>query len=475
MREVAKTSGGWAFPAERKRSLSLGRWGWAWGVFAAGRRVPRVAGAQTVRLGPVDLALASSVDVAYDSNVDDYYPDEEVPGKQKGDFYWVPGFSVQSEPARMRPSTTFGLAATIAYEDYFARNDLDTEVYNVVLNFQTAHPRLTLGGMGSIDYSVEGIEDQYVPGNASRDPVLTREGNLFANWNYRKFRIELSQEYSEELHEYEEYQEGDQEEITSTASIYYDLFTWGSVYYTWERTVTTQLQSEEETDETVQTFGLDGTIPIELLRRPTITYSFGASYEDEQTDATEGEEEPSWEPTHTISVMDEFDLSKSIHLSLSATWEDTWEDGEPTFALPGGNKDDEDDEVTFEYNVKLSQQLGPRAQHSLTFAQEPEETFGSNADTEDTTFTYDFGLKDLFVYGLNFHASAEYEMETPLGEEDAETEETTTFIAGLVHTRQLSRKLARNLSYEYTWENSNFHEGGANEKHLVIYGFVYSF
>ena len=174
-------------------------------------------------------------------------------------------------------------------------------------------------------------------------------------------------------------------------------------------------------------------------------------------------------------MTDEFDLSKSIHLSLSATWEDTWEDGEPTFALPGGNKDDEDDEVTFQYNLKLSQQLSPRAQHALTFAQEPEETFGSNADTEDTTFTYDFGLKDLLIYGLNFHASAEYEMETPLGDEEAETEETTTYTVGLAHARQFSRKLARHLSYEYTWENSNFHEGGANEKHLVIYSLVYTF
>ena len=44
-------------------------------------------------------------------------------------------------------------AHDLAYKDFFYRNDLDTEVYNAVLNFQTAHPRLMLGGMASIDYS----------------------------------------------------------------------------------------------------------------------------------------------------------------------------------------------------------------------------------------------------------------------------------------------------------------------------------
>ena len=79
------------------------------------------------------------------------------------------------------------------------------------------------------------------------------------------------------------------------------------------------------------------------------------------------------------------------------------------------------------------------------------------------------------MYGLNFHASALYEMETPLGEEEAETEKTTTLTTGLSHVRQLSRRLNRVLAYEYTWENSNFHDGGANEKHLATYSLTYTF
>lgn len=473
MREQTQTNGCGHPPAKRRRTLSLGggfcmAWLAVWALPAA------ESFAQNLKVGPFGLTLAATAELAYDSNVDDAYPEEEKEGFQKGDFYWMPGLSIQSQAVPMRPSTTFSLGAQIAYQDFFTRNDLDTEIYNVALNFQTTHPRLTLGGMASADYSVEGVEDQYVPGGSTRDPVLTREGSLFANWNYRKLRIETSAEYSEELHEEEEFQEGDQEETTLSAGVYYDLFTWGSLFYSWENTVTTQLQSEEEKDETTHTFGLDGTIPVELLRRPKITYTFGFSYEDEQTDGTEGEEEPSWDPTHTITVQDEFQLSKSVNLSMSATWEDTWTDNEPSFAWPGEDTGDED-EVTFQYEVLLSQTLGSRAKHELAFSQEPEATFGSNTDTESTTYRYNFELRDLLVYGLNFNAGAEYELETPLGEGAAETEKTTILRTGLAHTRQFSRKLSRTLTYDYTWEDSNFHEAGANEKHLVIYRLTYLF
>ena len=433
------------------------------------------ARAQTFRLGGIDYLLSAAVELGYDSNVDDVYPEEEDPGRQKGDFYWMPSLTLQSQTVPLQPRTTFNVGAHVAYEDYFSRNDLDTELYDVVLNFQTAHPRLTLGGMGRIANEVEGIEDQYVPGAASRDPVLITEGSVFANWNYRKVRLEAMAEYTEELHEKEEYQAGDQEEVSLESSAYLELFSWGSLFYTLEKTVTTQLQSEQETDETIHTFGIDGAIPVSLLRRPQIKYSFGFAYEDEQTDSTDEEDEPTWEPTHTITVMDQYQFSKSIQLTYSATWEDTWEDNTPSFYLPGQKRDEEEDEVTFEYNVQLTQLLGPRAQHGLTFTQEPEATFGSKNETESTSFAYDFGLRDLFVYGLNFSFNATYEMETPLGDAAAETEKTTTFTTGLNHQRQLSRRLSRNLAYEYTWENSNFHDQGANEKHLVTYSFSYAF
>ena len=194
-------------------------------VFLAGCR----AGANHARENLDDLGR--HVKLAYDSNVDDIYPDDEKPGMIKDDFYLMPSLSIQSQTLTMWPRITFNVSGMIGYEDYFRRNDLDTEVYNVAVNFQTAHPRLTLGGMVSVDYSVDGIEDQYVPGGTSRDPVLTLDANAFANWNYRILRLEFSEEYSREMHRFEQYQAGDQEEITTTASIFLDVFRWGSLLH----------------------------------------------------------------------------------------------------------------------------------------------------------------------------------------------------------------------------------------------------
>lgn len=114
-------------------------------------------------------------------------------------------------------------------------------------------------------------------------------------------------------------------------------------------------------------------------------------------------------------------------------------------------------------------------QHSLTYEREPESTFGSNEDTETTTYGYDFAIRDLLISGLTFSFVAQYETSTPLGAADAVTEDTTTMDVGLNHSRQLSRRLSRVLAYQYTWENSNFHDEGAMQQHLVTYGLTYLF
>ena len=171
--------------------------------------------------------------------------------------------------------------------------------------------------------------------------------------------------------------------------------------------------------------------------------------------------------------MDEFQLSKSLHLSLSATWQETWEDNEVTFNFPGNNASDETD-VTFQYDIILAHQISSRVKHALTFTQEPQDTFGSNADTKTTTYGYSLNISEIMFNGLTMIFDATYEESTPL-EGLRLTEETTTLTTGLTHTRALSRRLDRVLSYTYTWEDSNFQDGKPKEKHLVIYGLSYRF
>lgn len=475
MREFSQTNGCDQPPAKRKRMLSLGggfRLIWMGAAIWLGLSSAGVA--QTLRLGPFVFSMTGHGEVGYDSNVDGLYPDEETPGVEKWDLYWMPGLSMQSQPVSMSHRITYSLSANAAYQDYFNRNDLDTEIYSVILNFQTQHPRLALGGMVGVDYSIDGVADQYVPGGASRDPVLTRNANVFANWNYRKVRLQTSADYSIELHQLEDYQEGDTEETGLAAGAFWDVFKWGSLFYSWDWTKTMMIQSGLMTEETDQSFGLSGALPLDLLRRPKITYSFGYSYEEEKTDT--GEPTKTWEPTHTITAQDEYQLSKSIRLAASATWANTMQgnNSDVKFSWPWETAADEN-EVTFQYNVQLSQQLGPRMDHALSFTREPRPTFGSSSDTETTTYGYTFGIRDLLVYGLSFSFSALYDTSIPLGVEDAEMEKTTTINAGLSHSRQLSRKLSRVLAYQYTWENTNFHDGAAKEQHLVTYGLTYAF
>ncbi len=456
MRKCCQTNGCKHPPARRKWNFPPGGgFRLAWVCAAAGLVLARPGSAQTFKLGPVAFDLIGRAEVGYDSNVDDIYPEEQKPGLQAGDFYWMPGLALRSHPLAMRPSTTLSLAGSYDYQDFFNRNDLDTEIYHAEVTFQTVHPRLTLGGLAGVDYDIQRVVDEYVPGGAERDPMLTHSANVFANWNHGKFRIETSADWTRDLHDYEKYQAADRIETILFAGAYLDLFTWGSLYYTVENTDTTLLQSEETDNKTDRELGLEGEIPFDLLRRPKITYSFGL----ESIDETGTGNDLSWEPVHTIRVSDEQQLTKTVLLRGYAEWID----------------DIDENTIEFQYSFTLSQQLGPRAEHALSFTQEPRPTFGSTSDTKTTTYQYDFRVRDLIFYNLSLLCSAMYEEDTPLEVASPLTEKTTTLTAGLDHTRQLSRKLARIISYEYTWEKSNFHVNGPKEKHVLSYGFTYTF
>ena len=467
--------------------------------------LPNSSFAQSFRLGMIDWFMQAKTEVGYDSNVDDAYPEEQEPDRKRADFYWMPGLTLRSAPLVMASRTTYNVNAGLAYQDYFERSDLDTALYNAQLSVQTATPRLTLGGMGGTDYAADGIAESYVPGGVGRDPTLTQTAGAFATMLYRALRLESRVDFTSERHDLEKYWDGDQDETTlfagaqlnpltklvlnaswqktitlltlsgeETDETEYDagatlnLFSWGGLFYTWERTIT-QINTTDQTDlETVSTFGLTGTIPVELIRHPKITYALGMSYEEEETEET-GVTEETWEPTHTITASDDFQLSRSLRLSGSATWQSDlagnalWQQSEL-----------DTDEISFLYNISLEHQLAPKIQHSLIFTQEPEPTLGSTTDTKSTTYGYDFKWGDLLVKGLDLNFNASYEEETPLVEA-AETEQTTTLNFGLRHTRPLTRKLNRIISYQYTWEDSNFHDAGPKEKHLAIYGFTYDF
>lgn len=125
--------------------------------------------------------MLGTLEVGYDSNVDEAYPEEQERGAQKGDFYWMPGLSLRSQPVALWPRILVNAYGDVAYQDFFVRNDLDTETYDVGLDFQTTHPRLTLGGRLNSKLEVDAEYDLYKPGGASRTQTQTDAANLFAN------------------------------------------------------------------------------------------------------------------------------------------------------------------------------------------------------------------------------------------------------------------------------------------------------
>ncbi|MDR0994379.1 MAG: hypothetical protein LBN38_07450 [Verrucomicrobiota bacterium] len=432
------------------------RSGWTWGgslLLILG--ISTAVHAQSFRLGTWDVTMSAGVDLVYDSNVDEAYPDEQVAGYRKDDFLWIPRLSLSTKPMVLGPGTTLSVVGNLSYEDYFRRNDLDVELYNLTANFQSMMPRVTFGGYAMMQYDVENeMDDTYYPGGRSRDPYSTYEGNLFFNWNFNRLRVETYITYTRERHDNEQYKPDDQDEVDWFAGVYLDLFSWGSLYYSYERDITTFAQNDVEEKEITKEFGLTGTLPLTWIRHPQITYTFGLKSEDK--DDAEG---ATWEPNHVITLADELQLSRSLLFSGTATWEN----------------EVADDEVGFTFTFSLEHQISPRVHQSLSFEQEPESTFGSNKDTKLTAYVYQLGIRDLFIPRLNFNGSMEYKEEEPLGVENPRTEYTPLLTIQFMHDRLLSRRLSRTLSYIYTWEGSNFHEEGANERHLITYGLNYQF
>ena len=409
-----------------------------------------------LRLGEWLLVPSVGVDLAYDSNVDDAYPEDESETLRKDDFYWMPTISLGIQPKQLRPNTTLGLSGTASYMDYFRRDDSDTLTYDAQANFQASSPRLQLGGNAGANYSVDSSESSYRPGGVDRDPYGTYTGGLDLAWNWYRFRMTGNATWTSERHDDEKYKDGDNDELDAIGAVFFDLTSWLALTASYEWDQKKQIQSDEITTETTLDLGVSGTADLKFAKlMPPVTYFLGASSKDTKED----DEGPTWEPKIQLSTADQWNLSKHLVLSAGINWDN----------------DVNEDEVSTTFNVNLNHEINSHLSQMAGASLEPRKTFGSNSDTETITYTYNFNVKDLLIPHLHMDFTAEYSMDTPLGDTDALTEHTTTLTYTAGHSRMISRRLSRHLDYTYTWENSNFHHDGAKMKHLVVYGFTYHF
>lgn len=419
---------------------------------------PVEAFAGPVRVGGLEVQPTANLTLGYDSNVDGAYPEDETPNYRKDDFYVKPGVTLRFAPIRLPPSTTVTLNGSWAYEDYFKRNDLDTDVYNLSAGFDTVMTYLTLNGSFVASRQTDHSQDEtYYPGGTSRDPNNTIDAAINANFALRKFRFTASQTYSREVHDLKEYKEGNQQEWSTTLSAYYDFLTWASFFYSWNRDETELLEVDEDnTVDTTEDFGISGVIPTSILRRPAVTWSIGGTREKSNTDT----EDPRWEFTYNLGVSDTIQLDKCLTLSYNVSWDS--ED----------NKDE--DEVGFTYGINLTHLWGPHITQTFGYTREPVDTFGSTTDTDTTTFSYALSIANFFLKGLSAGYSISYEISDPL-EGDSPTEYTTTQSVNLSHSRVLSKHLSRTISYVYQWENTNAHHDGPMQEHTIEYLLNYVF
>ena len=190
-----------------------------------------------------------------------------------------------------------------------------------------------------------------------------------------------------------------------------------------------------------------------MLRRPLVTYTLGVEKEDNE----EGDGE--WEPTHTLNVSDEWNLSSVLRINANASY--TYE------------QNPEENDIALVFLVGVEHDLGRTAVQRLTLSKEPVRTLGSTADTDNTTVHYNFTKRDLFIYNLTWTVDVDYSLDEPLDSLD-EAETTWTYGTGLTHTRALTRKIDRQLAYRYDREDSSL-EDEILDEHRVTLSYVYTF
>lgn len=424
--------------------------------FAVLCALPAVSFAQATvyRIAGFDFTLSGALAVNYSSNVEQEYPEEHNENYTKDDFYLVPSLTLAGAPIRLNPSTSLSVGGTAGYEKYIERHDLDTELYNVNLALNSALRYLSFTAAANFERSTENEENEtYKPGGYSRDPQETQDVSFGVTWSSFRLTLSFTTDYSRERHDYEEYQGDDQDELTYDFNANFAFSELFSAYYTHSYDWTHTIQDDTKETEIDDEFGI--ALNHSIGRHPVITASVGM---DREITNEEGDEEKKMRPVFNISVTDAYDLTKYVSIAAGLDWSD----------------DNEEDEVSFTYYANLTHRMPPYITQVFSFTQEPLETFGSDAETASTSFTYTLSISPFFVKGLAFNGSADYTIDKPL-DKSSPTEYTTTYNAGLAHTRALSRKLSRTLSYNYSWENSNFHHDGANVEHLVTYQLNYLF
>jgi len=430
------------------------------GLVALAAAVP-AARAQFLRLGPFDIKAQSETELVYSTNVEGERKSEAT--KEREDYYVALALSLTGG-APFGRGTQLDLDTQFGMEKHFVRTDLDSEnapFGRFKLNSRTEAGRYTVGAYGSFEREYAENENRFVPGGRKkRDVTDTTEYGADVGWQWTVYSLQGSYDISSERHQDEIFQDGDKDEHTLRLDTTWDLRRDLKVNYSYERSKTvyvhppeTEPETEQESPwETTERISLDWNLP--LLERPSLTYSLGLERE------TEDGESDGWDWVHTFTLAGEWDISPVLHASLNASYEYEQQ--------PEESKD-----IAFTYGATLDHEISRTSQQSLSAKREPVETFGSTAETDNTTVDYRFTKKDLFIYNLNLQLGVSWTRDEPL-DNSSPVEKVWTYSARLVHDRALTRKLTRQLAYDYELEDSSL-ETELLEEHRITLKYTYTF
>jgi hypothetical protein len=413
------------------------------------------ASAQFLRLGPLDFGARAGLEGIYTTNVEQERESESDADRE--DFYGILSFDLigRGDVAR---STRLNVDTGIAIEKHVNRPDLDNSESpfgRARIDSETEIGRLVARLFYAYEKTSDSVDDTFVPsGKVSKKRDVQSKTEYGGGLLWKRDPLAADFEYSEtkERHDEEEFQIGDKDEKNLGYGASVRLRKNLGLSYKMERTKTILVNDPENEDwDDTQTITVDWY--LQILERPQIRYSFGVEKED--TDEEEGE----WEPIHTLTVKDDRQLSPTLHLALDAEY--TYEDSP------------EEDDIGFTYGALLSHDISATARQAFRARREPVSTFGSTTETDSTEFGYNFEKRDLLVYNMTFSASVTYSIDKPLDGSSPE-EKTWQYEATLSHTAAISRRLSRQLKYEYSLEESNLIEENL-EEHRVSLLYTYEF
>lgn len=423
--------------------------------------LPHAGRAQFMRVGPFDVDITAQIDAIYSSNIDRVRPSEA--DEEMSDYY-LKGILSFDADADLTRHIKMAAGFSLEQEKHFRRSDLDDRKrsdpfgkVDISTDLEFGHYTLDLFYLHESTYEYK--QGQFIEGpRKKRTYRRSDDAGARLNWQRGRLRWFASAEESRDRYVEDEYKDGDENQTTLDAGITWDVTKRVRAFASHNRTRKQLLNQPDSYDgwDDKTSIGLT----MLLIKEPQFTYSLAMEKSKSQG------EDIGWQPAHTFNLMDEFDITKTLKLTVDAAYDIKKERGP--------------NEIGFTYGATLAHDIARTARQTFRASREPADTFGSTADTDSTKFDYSFTKQDLFIYGLSLNLGVQYSIDKPMGSDegaeavDRETERTWTYRGALSWQRKVSRKLDRTVTYEYQREKSNL-ENEAMQEHRVTLSYVYRF